>query len=236
VAGWFLAILQLICLSLIANQLNASQWIMMMMGVNMCVLLADVPADGYSIELSKLDKTEGRGQVSSSTIVFFFDSHSPRKLKVLATGQFIRWSFSTLAGFFQAFLLNGPTTNTDDCTISWQQCWSWGLTVREYYGLLTICISLLFIPMCFLKESDPRLVPTHTAKGFLLKIWVRSFPSAFHLPLFLIAEIGNPSKSSRQLSHHLCCWNSLFFQFLLQCGNVSSVLCHRIDELTSRIG
>jgi hypothetical protein len=71
VAGWFLAILQLICLSLIANQLNASQWIMMMMGVNMCVLLADVPADGYSIELSKLDKTEGRGQVSSSTIVFF---------------------------------------------------------------------------------------------------------------------------------------------------------------------
>jgi hypothetical protein len=36
---------------------------MMMMGVNICVLLADVPADGYSIELSKLDKTEGRGQV-----------------------------------------------------------------------------------------------------------------------------------------------------------------------------
>lgn len=96
-----------------------------------------------------------------------------RQLKILATGQFIRWSFATLAGFFQAFLLNGPTTNTDDCSISWQQCWSWGLTVREYYGLLTLCISLLFIPMCFLKESDPRLVPAHTAQEFLSKIWVR---------------------------------------------------------------
>jgi hypothetical protein len=44
---------------------------MTMMGVNMCVLLADVPADGYSIELSKLEsggKGSTRGQVNQSPI------------------------------------------------------------------------------------------------------------------------------------------------------------------------
>lgn len=42
----------------------------MMMGVNMCVLLADVPADGYSIELCKLEKTEVRGQVSIFLLIY----------------------------------------------------------------------------------------------------------------------------------------------------------------------
>ena len=60
--------LQLIFLSIFANSLSASQWILMMMCVNICVLLADVPSDGYSIELCKLETDEVRGQV-----LFFLD-------------------------------------------------------------------------------------------------------------------------------------------------------------------
>jgi len=48
--------------------------------------------------------------------------------QILATGQLIRFSFSILAGVIQAFLLNGPSTNSSTCEIAWDACWSWGLT------------------------------------------------------------------------------------------------------------
>lgn len=124
----------------------------------------------------------------------------------MATGQFIRWSFSTIAGVFQAFLLNGPTTNTDDCSISWENCWSWGLSVREYYGLLSICICILFIPMCYLKESDPNLVRRHTFSDFLYKIWVIYIDKI--IIILYVNFIGYCSKSNNLLSNYICCRNS----------------------------
>lgn len=59
-------------LAIFANILTASQWILMMMGVNMCVLLADVPSDGYSIELCKLEKAEVKGQVCFIYLFIYF--------------------------------------------------------------------------------------------------------------------------------------------------------------------
>ena len=51
-----------------------------------------------------------------------------RPLQVLATGQMIRFTFMILAGFIQAFMVNGPTTNPAGCPIAGDKCWAWGLT------------------------------------------------------------------------------------------------------------
>ena len=48
--------------------------------------------------------------------------------QVLATGQRIRFTCTILAGFIQACLVNGPSTNPAGCPISFQECWSWGFT------------------------------------------------------------------------------------------------------------
>ena len=61
--------------------------------------LADVPADGMSVEYGKLEDVKRRGTI-------------------LATGQCIRFFFCFLAGTIQSFLLNGPDTNGHSCPIS----------------------------------------------------------------------------------------------------------------------
>lgn len=152
IGGWLAAIVLLVLLAIFADQLDASGWILMLFGVNAFMMLADVPADGYAVELSRLETGRKRGQV-------------------VATAQAIRWVFSTVAGVIQALLMNGPTTNKDDCSIGWSQCWAWGLTVKEFYGLLAVLISILFVPMCLLQEPDAKLVPQHTVGEFREKIW-----------------------------------------------------------------
>jgi hypothetical protein len=53
-------------------------------------MIADVPADGYCVELGQLESEAERGQI-------------------LATGQRIRFSFTVLAGAIQALLVNGKS-------------------------------------------------------------------------------------------------------------------------------
>ena len=67
--------------------------------------------------------------------------------------------------------LQGPVTNADDCGISWSTCWSFGLTVSQYYALLAAIMFILFIPICFLNEPDPSLVPRHSVREFGTKMW-----------------------------------------------------------------
>ena len=60
--------------------------------------VADVPADGYSVELGQLEKPDERGII-------------------LSTGQYIRFLATMAAGVVQAVLVNGPKTNASDCPI-----------------------------------------------------------------------------------------------------------------------
>lgn len=144
-AGWLLAIFLLVFLAIFAHTLSASLWIVVLACVNACMLLADVPADGYSIELSRFqnDDDDFRGSIVS-------------------TGQTIRWLFATFAGIIQTLLLNGPSTNKDDCSISWSECWNWGLTINQFYWLLASLVFVCYIPMLYLVDTrqQPLLLDT----------------------------------------------------------------------------
>ena len=81
--------------------------------------------DGYSVELGHLEAPEQRGQI-------------------LAMGQTIRFSASVFAGILQTFLINGRSTNAADCSISFNSCWNWGLSINGYYGLLFALVTIFF--------------------------------------------------------------------------------------------
>eukprot|EP01041_Mallomonas_annulata_P002110 gene2110-4125_t len=140
-AGWLCTLLLLLVLAVTANSIDASSWIGMNMVMQAFIMLADVPADGYSVELGQLESPEKRGQI-------------------LATGQIIRFSFSILAGAIQTFLVNGPTTNDPNCKIRWDHCWQFGLTML-----------VLVSPILFLKELDGSHIPLRTLREFMEEIW-----------------------------------------------------------------
>ncbi|CAM9659315.1 unnamed protein product [Ectocarpus fasciculatus] len=151
-AGWSLVFLILLILACVADTLSANTWLAYLVVSQVFLMIADVPADGYCVELGKMEPPETRGQI-------------------LATGQRIRFTFSIFAGFLQTFLVNGPSTNKEDCEISWSECWSWGLSVGGYYGLLSAFVFILTVPMYFLKEPDASKIPKHTVKEFIAKLW-----------------------------------------------------------------
>lgn len=124
----------------------------MLMVVQAFVMLSDVPADGYCVELGHREEEHERGQI-------------------LATAQRVRFSFSVLAGVVQSLFTNGPTTNAPDCDVSFEECWKWGFTIGEYYGFMFCIVAVLFIPICYLKEIDPNEFPTHTPAEFFDKLW-----------------------------------------------------------------
>ena len=121
-------------------------------------MFSDVPSDGYSVELGKLEPNAQRGQI-------------------LATGQRIRFIFAAISGLIQMFLLNGPTTNAPDSP----DAWSWGLTMQSYYGLLFAITLVLVLPIFYFKEvrkihkitgevSPPP--PAHSLTHFMEELWV----------------------------------------------------------------
>jgi len=151
-AGWGGVLFILLVLACTANTLDASGWIGMLMTLQAFVMLADVPADGYSVELGQMESAEVRGQI-------------------LATGQRIRFTFCVLAGVIQTLLMNGPETNAPNCAIGFENCWKWGFSIQEYYGFMFCIVFVLFIPVCYLREIDPSQFPRHTPKEFGEKIW-----------------------------------------------------------------
>lgn len=178
----------LLVLACTAEKMDISSWLVTLMLVQGFAILADVPADGYCVEIASLEKEHERGQV-------------------LATGQRIRFSFCVVAGIIQTFLLNGPTTNDSDCSIDIQDCWSWGLTINGYYGLLFAVIFLLTLPLFWLKELDATNIPRHTGSHFLKEIWdtLKNLTS-FYLIIYVIAIQGFTnftSNASIQLQYYV---------------------------------
>ena len=64
VLGWTFTLGILMIMAVISSSLTASSWVVMNMVIQAFVMLADVPADGYSVELGQLESPTKRGQVS----------------------------------------------------------------------------------------------------------------------------------------------------------------------------
>lgn len=168
IAGWVGVLVFLLILAIAADKISASAWLGMLLVVNAFVMLSDVPADGYSVELGQLEDDSQRGQI-------------------LATGQRVRFTFCIIAGVIQTLLLNGPSTNDPDCQTSFAHCWSWGLSINGYYGLLFSMVFVLTIPVWWLKELDSSAVPLHSLKEFFSEIWITlQNLTTFYLVIFVI--------------------------------------------------
>lgn len=159
IAGWIGVLILLLVLAITADSLDVSSWISILMLIQCFAMLSDVPADGYCVELGQLEPPHRRGVI-------------------LATAQTVRYVFSILAGFIQAVLLNGPTTNEPGCKISFADCWESGLSINGYYGLLLAIVFILSIPVLWLKEIDVKhkdLLNMHKHrdfKQFMHEIWL----------------------------------------------------------------
>lgn len=172
IVGWSMCLMILLVLAIAADKMTVSSWLVSLLFVQLFLMLSDVPADGYSVELGQLESKEKRGQI-------------------LATGQRIRFTFCVIAGGIQTFLLNGPETNDSDCEISFLQCWSWGLTINQYYGLIFSLVFILTLPVLWLKEIDAKHIPRHTCSDFFYGIWdTLQNLTTFYLLIFVIGIQG----------------------------------------------
>ena len=151
IMGWLMTLIFLLILAVAADTMDTSVWLSMLLMIQAFAMLSDVPADGYSVELGKLEPKETRGTI-------------------LATGQQIRFTFGVVAAFIQSFLLNGTSTNAADCQISFNGCWGWGLNINGYYWLLFVIVFMLVIPIYMLKEL-PSNAPVHTLTQFREELW-----------------------------------------------------------------
>lgn len=85
------------------------------------------------------------------------------------------------------FLLNGPSTNDSDCDINIENCWSWGLTVNQYYGLIFAMVFVLTIPIFWLKELDASHIPPHDFSHFIHGVWkILQNLTTFYLLIFVV--------------------------------------------------
>jgi hypothetical protein len=134
------------------DDMGANVWISIQFFIQVGVMFSDVPADGYSVELGQLESLEERGQI-------------------LVMGQKIQYVFCMVAGLIQTFMLNGQSTSASDCPIEFSHCWSWGLTVQQYNGLMFAIIFVLSIPVLFLKEIDNENIPHRSGEQFLADLW-----------------------------------------------------------------
>lgn len=168
IMGWSVVLLLLLVLAIAADKMSTSTWLVTLLFTQCFLMLSDVPADGYSVELGQLEPKEQRGQI-------------------LATGQRVRFTFCIVAGFIQTFLLNGPTTNDSGCQISFQDCWKWGLTINQYYALLFVMVFFLTLPIIWLQELDDSHIPRHSFKHFMEGIWeTLQNLTTFYLIIFVI--------------------------------------------------
>lgn len=63
IAGWIGVLITTFVLALSASKIGSSGWILLSVATNVFLMLADVPADGYSVELGQMEAPEKRGQV-----------------------------------------------------------------------------------------------------------------------------------------------------------------------------
>ena len=170
IAGWAGVLICMLVLAIFANKFEAQSWIAISLVTQAFLMLADVPADGYSVELGQLEKEDERGQI-------------------LATGQRIRFIVGCFAGFVQAFMVNSRQTNKVPCSISFSECWGWGLTPSGYYALVFCLLFVLCIPIFYLKEPSSRNIPLRDFHHHRLELWeTLKNPTSLFLLIFVVGN------------------------------------------------
>jgi hypothetical protein len=168
--GWICVLILLMFLAIAADKMSVSVWLITLLFSQCFMMLSDVPADGYTVELGRLEPLEQRGQI-------------------LATAQRIRYTFCVIAGLIESCLLNGPSTNDSDCEISFTHCWTWGLTINQYYGLLFALIFILTIPIIWMKELDSSSIPKPSFSQFTNRFWTTlKNLTTFYLIIFVVGS------------------------------------------------
>lgn len=167
IAGWTGVLFFTLLLAIIGDTCSVQTWLGLSVVTQAFLMLADVPADGYSVELGQLESLEERGMI-------------------LSTGQRIRFTFTMLAGLIQALLVNGKSTNASGCSVSFEDCWSWGLTVGQYYWLVSGILIILVIPIFFMREIPCAHVPQHTFSEHCRELWTTLVnPTTLFLLIFV---------------------------------------------------
>jgi MFS family permease len=146
VAGWAGVLAMMVVLALFADSLSFSSYIFCAAALELCMMVADVNADGYTVELSQREREEVRGTI-------------------LANGQLCRFGMCMVGGLIQAFLLNGPTTNKPGAGFSW------GLTVSQMYWLMAVVCAVSILPtLYFFEEQAPQ--HEHEAPTLGKQLWL----------------------------------------------------------------
>jgi hypothetical protein len=143
--GWLAVLAIYATLTFVAEDISMTAWLGLQMGAHFFMVLADSPADMFCVEI-------GRSESSA------------RSGSALATAQRVRFACCILSGILQMVLLNGPSTNSQSCTVSWVSCWTWGLSIGQYYGVFSIVLLLAVIFMLLLKE--PKTQSNASSKRF----------------------------------------------------------------------
>jgi len=165
--GWAGAVGCTLILALIGDTCSGTTWLGLSIATQACLMLADVPADGYSVELGQLEAENERGVI-------------------LSTGQFIRFLATMFAGVIQATMVNGESTNAPGCDISPLNCWSWGLTVGQYYRLLALIFVVLALPIFFIREVSSDHIPIHSFAEHGRALWeTLKNPTTLYLLIFV---------------------------------------------------
>lgn len=169
--GWT-GVLALLLVLGISPSMNVSTWLYVLLGNQCFMMFSDVVADGYSVELGKLESKKDRG-------------------KILSTGQMVRFGFTFLAGFIQTVFLNDQSTNAPGCPISQSNdinsCWSWGLNAQQYYLVIFAITVPLIIPVFFLKEIklECKSKRDRSLKHILSEVWlILQDQTTFYLMIF----------------------------------------------------
>lgn len=177
IAGWVGTIALTALLGVIGDTCTVGTWLGVSIATQACMMLADVPADGYSVELGQLERPDERGVI-------------------LSTGQVLRFASTMFAGVVQALLVNGTKTNAAGCPVDLMNCWPWGLTVAQYYQLLALLLAALAFPIFFLREIACDHVPVHTFAEHAADLWVTmQNPTTLYLLVFVA---GNAALSQIQ--------------------------------------
>lgn len=141
-------------------------------------------ADGYCVELGHLEPHEKRGQIlATGQFIRFMTCVFAGGIQSFLLNGYVRGqrSFFPPLTYLPIYLptylplhsppllslfLYRPSTNDEsNCPIRWNSCWTWGLTMAQYYYLMFCLVGVLVVPMLYMKEA-PDHSPHRTMKEF----------------------------------------------------------------------
>jgi len=211
VIGWIFVLIFTFILACISTKLQENSngaiiWILFGFLIQAFLILADVVADGFSVEIGSHELYHERGVV-------------------LITGQVIRFWCSIGAGFLQAFFMNGPDTNAPDCPIDAGNCWSWGMDVSQFYWFSFFIVLIGIVPILYLKELEPpQDVVEHHFKDHLILFW-ETLQNRTTLYMLMYACLGATFSSMSSSA------STLLQYEVLQLSNLQS----GVDAITTNI-